>query len=249
MDGLTFYSAYGKDLVRKSAGPSKEQIMTGENFARTRENLSEFSGCSKISKSFRDSLVRLLPLADGQMRNRVTKVFKIVTAQDEGTRGARPIRLSRHRDAFKDFECNIKRGLFKSLPVLLATTHSEDRTTATVTIPAGIAIIDPPPGATHFRLEHGLGIVSDFIYSAEVKRYTPTDPTLNTQSTYLHSDYFPLEEETTAPYTSTVSLSLAPPLPDTVSVVNAFGIAFFQRIGGIHARLEQGHALKVMEVF
>ena len=47
MDGLTFYSAYGKDLVRKSAGPSKEQIMTGDNFARTRENHQRVFGLFK----------------------------------------------------------------------------------------------------------------------------------------------------------------------------------------------------------
>lgn len=250
VDGLTFYRAYGKDIVRKASGPSKEQIMSGENFQRTRENNSEFGGCSKISKSVRTSLLPLKSLCDGQFGNRLTKLFKFVTLHDDGARGERPIKLSSHREAFRDFECNINNKLSKAIGGIITTNHNEERTLSSIALHDGHSpAIQGPEGATHFRLVHALGIVSDFVYNGKSKGYVPMESALNTRGKYQYSDYFSLEEPIFPAYTSTISLSVTTPIPDTVSIVHAFGISFFQQIGSTHYPLKQGNALKILEIF
>src|SRR5687768_3071954 len=216
VDGLSFYKAYGKDLVRRSSGPSKELIMSGAKFKVTRQNLSEFAGCSKIAKSFRTSLGPVKPFTDGQYGNRLTRLFRLVTHLDEGVRGKRPIRLSNHRDEFAEFECNIKYKLSKIIPGTLSINHNAERTQASVTIPAGqIEPIQGPEGATHFRLIHALGIVSDFVYNARTKGYRSTDPDFNTRGEVRYSAHFPIIEDEISPeYTSTITLPVAAPLPD-----------------------------------
>ena len=249
MDGLTFYKAYGKDLVRRTNGPSKKQIMSGANFQRTRENISEFGGCSRISKSFRTSLFPLKPFTDGQMGNRLTKLFKFVTLHDEGVRGKRPIKLSGHRGDFANFECNINFRLSKVIPEILAVSHNNDRTLGSVTIQGEPdRAIQPPDGATHFQFVHALSIVSDFIYNGTVKGYLPVEPTLDTKQDIQYSDYFSVEGVIPSAYNSTVSLSVTTPLPDTVSVLHAFGITFFQQVASVYYPLKQGHALKILEI-
>lgn len=249
-DGLTFYKAYGKDLVRKTNGPTKDQIASGANFQRTRENNCEFGGCSKISKSFRTSLFPLKSLTDGQFGNRVTKVLKFLIAKDVGVPGERPVKLSSHREALADFECNITHKLSKSIPGTFTTHHNPERTLASITIPGGqIEAIQAPDGATHFQLIHALGVVSDFTYDGESKRYVPEEPALDTRGNVQYSDYFSLEGANVPEYTSTISLPGIAPLPDAVSVLHALGITFFQKIGSVQYPLKQVNALKIVEVF
>jgi hypothetical protein len=251
VSGLTFYKAYGKDLVRKTGGPSRKQILSGEKFERTRENMSEFAGCSKISKSFRKALEPLKPLTDGQFGNRLTRHFRFVTTGDDGIRGKRPIKLSTHRDEFKKFECNINCKLSSILPVprSFEVIHNDDRTSGTVILHGGPAyLIKAPEGTTHFRLVHALGIVSDFIYNGTVKGYLPEEESLDTTGNVEYSDYFALEDEGSPEYTSTVSLSVATPLPDNVSVIHAFGITFFQQVASAYYPLRQTDALQIVEI-
>jgi hypothetical protein len=192
VDGLTFYTANGKNLVRKSSGPTREQILYGENYGRTRENISEFGACSKIAKSFRDSLLPLKDLTDGEFGNRLTKLFKFVTRAEEGVRGKRPIRLSTHREQFRDFECNIHRSLSKAVAGIFMITHNDERTLATVTVRGGQEdAIESPAGATHFQFAHALGLVSDYIYNDE--GYLPAVPALNRLGYFQYSDYLSLE--------------------------------------------------------
>ena len=250
MDGLTFYKAYGKNLVRKTRGPSKKQIMSGANFQRTREHISEFGACSKISTSFRSSLGELKPLTDGQFGNRLTKLFTFVTRHDEGVRGQRPIKLSSHRKEFRDFECNIKYKLAKAIPGSFTISHNTERTAASVTIHgAQSRAIEGPEGATHFQLVHALSLVSDFVYQRKSKGYGPAEPYLNTMRNIQYSDYFSLEDEVLPEYTSTVSLGVTSPLPDSISVVHAIGISFFQKVASVYHPFKQGNALKVVEIF
>src|SRR5687768_9278837 len=182
MDGLTFYKAYGKDLVRKSGGPTRHQIMTGANFQRTRENGSEFGGCSSIGAAFRKALIELKPLTDGGFGNRLNQLFRFITLNDEGLRGGRPIKLSDHRDKFKDLECNMKCKLSKVIPASFIINHNTERTRAGVTIPGGQSLaIEGPEGATHFRLVHALGVVSDYVHN-KTRGYVPVEPILNTKA-------------------------------------------------------------------
>jgi hypothetical protein len=71
MGNITFYNAYGKSLARKKAGPDRKTIMHNPRYDRTRRNIREFGGCSRIASALRHALHEVKPLTDGQFGNRM----------------------------------------------------------------------------------------------------------------------------------------------------------------------------------
>lgn len=55
LDGLVFYQLNGIPVVRKKSGFDKNNFKTNENYARVRENSSEFGHCSKVGKTLRQA--------------------------------------------------------------------------------------------------------------------------------------------------------------------------------------------------
>ena len=51
IDGLVFYELNGVSVVRKKSGFNRDDFKTKENYARVRENSSEFGHCSKTGKN------------------------------------------------------------------------------------------------------------------------------------------------------------------------------------------------------
>jgi hypothetical protein len=250
MDGLTFYNAFGRDLVRKTSGPAKRQIMYGKNFVRTRENISEFGGCSRISKAFRTSLAQAKHLTDGQFGNRLTKLFKLVNMEHDGPRGQRAIELSKHKDMFTNFECNLDNKLSAVFPGPFTFSHDEQRTSAVITVPAGQAYATKgPEGATHFRIVHAMGLVCDYGYNPKLKGYGPVEQDHVSGGVMEYSAYLSLEEVTASEVTVALSLKTSGPIPNNISVVQAAGICFYQALGSVYYPLKQGHALKILAVF
>jgi hypothetical protein len=248
--GFTFYKAYGRELVRRTAGPSREQIMSDPTFQRTRENLAEFGGCSKIAKAFRTSLAEVSQLTDGQFGNRLTKLFKHLSLLHKEMQGQRPMMLSQHRADFRNFECNITNKLPDTLAASLITGHNEQRTVATVTMQAmQTSAVNMPAGATHFRLVQALGLVSDYCYDTGLKGYRPLEPTLDTKGLVTYSDYHSIEAEYVPETTLVTKFDVETTLPCNLSVVHTLGITFFQRLGSICYPLKQGQALRVLEIF
>jgi hypothetical protein len=89
---------------------------------------------------------------------------------------------------------------------------------------------------------------SDFIYNPRTKSYHPAEPKLDTKGHIEYSGSFPVDEGLPSDHTSTVTLPVTAPLPNTVSVVHVLGVAFFQRVASIYYPLDDGPALKVLEV-
>lgn len=56
IDGLVFYELNGVSVVRKKSGFNPEDFKTKENYARVRENSSEFGHCSKTGKMLRNAI-------------------------------------------------------------------------------------------------------------------------------------------------------------------------------------------------
>lgn len=53
LDGLVFYKLNGIPVVRKKSGFNKKDFKTKDNYARVRENSTEFGHCSKVGKMLR----------------------------------------------------------------------------------------------------------------------------------------------------------------------------------------------------
>ncbi|MEZ7508165.1 hypothetical protein QO190_06205 [Cloacibacterium sp. Arc13] len=56
IDGLVFYELNGVSVVRKKSGFNRDDFKTKENYARVRENSSEFGHCSKTGKMLRNAI-------------------------------------------------------------------------------------------------------------------------------------------------------------------------------------------------
>lgn len=56
VDGLVFYQLNGVPVVRKKSGFDKNSFKTKDNYARVRENSSEFGHCSKVGKMLRHAV-------------------------------------------------------------------------------------------------------------------------------------------------------------------------------------------------
>ena len=51
-----FYELNGVSVVRKKSGFNRDDFKTKENYARVRENSSEFGHCSKTGKMLRNAI-------------------------------------------------------------------------------------------------------------------------------------------------------------------------------------------------
>ena len=93
LDGLSFYEVNGKIVVRKTAGFDGDKIKTDANYARVRENSSEFAHCAEMGKYFRNSLQPYLKqLHIPYVHNRVLGLFQELSRLDlVSARGKRSV--------------------------------------------------------------------------------------------------------------------------------------------------------------
>jgi hypothetical protein len=248
---IVFYKRNGKPVARRAGGPTKEMIANSPAFARTRQNNTEFGGCSGISRSIRASLSELKGFHDGEFGNRLTKQFKIITSAQEGPLGQRPIVLSSNHSAFDNFEGHEDTAFSTICEIPCKTDHDKSRTSATLRLnKARISAINAPKGATHFQLIHALGIVSDFEFDQVKLVHGPVDSKLNGLGVAEYSDYIPLKAKTTPAIKLTAQLPVQALPSEKINVVQAVAILFIQQIGNkIHYPLKQSRAMKIIEVF
>lgn len=93
IDGLSFYEMNGKIVVRKTGGFDGDKIKTDANYARVRENSSEFAHCAKMGKYFRNSLQPYLKrLRIPYVHNRILGLFQEISRLDkDSVRGKRSV--------------------------------------------------------------------------------------------------------------------------------------------------------------
>ena len=93
IDGLSFYEMNGKIIVRKTGGFDGKKIKNDANYARVRENSSEFAHCAEMGKYFRNSLQPYLKqLHIPYVHNRVLGLFQELSRLDlVSARGKRSV--------------------------------------------------------------------------------------------------------------------------------------------------------------
>ena len=83
IDGLSFYEANGKIIVRKTGGFDGEKIKNNANYVRVRENSNEFAHCAKMGTYFRSSIQPYLKqLCIPYVHNRVLGLFQEISRLD-----------------------------------------------------------------------------------------------------------------------------------------------------------------------
>lgn len=254
MGGVSHYKMKGLDgdFARLAGGPTKEQIDNAPEFARTRENMSEFGGSAANAKALRVGLASLLgTMGDSRLAGRLTKVFKEINLEGMGPRGQRPIELANHGYKLEGF--NFDRDIpFDSVfnaGYNVSTAPTRDSSDITINPFNPIDLVNAPTGATHFRLINAIVVVSNYKYIITSKKYEPVDTINNSLSAVEYSSYLPVDIDIPTPTVLTATLPGAPTLGPEVSVVQCIGIEFYQEVNGSYYLFSSDNAMKVELTF
>lgn len=176
-NGLSFYKGRnGKIIVRKTGGFKDKPIKTHANYARTRENASEFGRCARAGKVFRMALRRYLkPMNISYVHNKVLKLFREVLVFDStSVRGYREVGLGLQSDQGKELLVGYEFDPNCKVSFLFPLTYD-------LNLDAGQLIFSNldsnlasfPKGATHVIVEFGL-LRMDFMELVATKLVTDT---------------------------------------------------------------------------
>jgi hypothetical protein len=232
---LSFYKTQDGYLARKKSRVSAKRIRTDPAFARTRENIAEFTRSGRAAKLLRTAFSSLLhSAADNRVTSRLNgAMMKVIQADLVNPRGRRNV-VDGEAVLLEGFEFNQKGSLTNTFKAIF--TPSIDRATGnmTVDIPAFRSAheIQVPEGATHFRLKAG-GAAIDF----ENNKYS-----LATSE----GAELPITEQTQ----EALQLAHAVPANSVFPLFLVFGIEFLQLVNGAYSPLNNGafNALAIVKV-
>lgn len=232
LDGLSFYEMNGKIVVRKTGGFDGDKIKNDGNYARVRENSSEFAHCAEMGKYFRNSLQPYLKqLHIPYVHNRVLGLFQELSRLDlVSVRGKRSVinglKSVEAKGVIAGFEFD------KNLPfdAVFPFTYAVDLLEGNLVVPNFSArLIKKVPGATHIHLRF-IVVGLDF-----------EQPTTFVQNSSDVQTVF-LED------TTKTDLEFSCALPESPNVFGLLHLEFFQRVNAVDYDLQAG-GLKIVGVF
>lgn len=240
-----------KIYAGEKGGANRNLIMHNSAFKRTRENMSEFGGCGVAVKAIRRGFQNLLPeKTDAHFTGRLMKMTKKINRLDVvGKRGQRSINFSACRNMFQNIVFNTRLNLSEMIQSRVSYSHTDSRDRALVSV-SELTIRQNyvPQGATHFRLQNHISVVSDYVFSVENRRYEPTC-LLGGMSAFGYSSFTPVLSALTAGIEVVLPLQSDAALPDDCTVMQCIGVEFYIRTaGGVYLPV-RGGCMKVAAVF
>ena len=239
----------GNTYAGEKGGANRDLIMNNPAFARTRENMSEFGGCGVAVKAIRLGLLNLLPeQTDKNFTGRLMRIVKEVNRRDmEGIRGKRAILFSASRPTLLAIVFNVLQKMAEIVQANFVSTHLVSRAEATLTVTAlEIKPVYVPKGATHFRIQNHLSIISDYNYSEGNRRYEPLS-LLNAKSAFAYSQYTPVGTSLTEVVKA--AYPIATVLDEDCTVIQCVGIEFYVMTAGDVYLPLKGSGMMVNDVF
>jgi hypothetical protein len=232
-------------------GPTAEQVLNGEEFKRTRENMSEFAGCAKVGKAIRTAFSPLNHMFGNRLTGNLTGIIKRVNLEDGSeARGQRAILITQAPLPLKNLDFDPTLSLSSILRAPYTLTSPDDRSSATL----AAASFNPqtylkiPSGVTHFRLVNAIATISDYEFKTETKAYEPKVAAENGVVDIKYTAYLAVDADTGAISLEASFPGALAPAAD-VSVLNAVGIEFYQKVGDVYYLFASGNALQLVEVF
>jgi len=238
-----------KTYAGEKGGANRDLIMNNAAFARTRENMSEFGGCGAAVKAIRLGFLNLLPeQVDGCFTGRLMRGVKKINLYDsEGERGKRSIIFSSGRVLLRNIVFNVRVNMSEMMQGCFSCSHPLSRLSGTLSVSdLKIRSIYIPLGATHFRIQNHMSVISDWAFSELNHCYEALSP-LNGLSAFAYSSFVPIY--------STLNVDLITSFPaDTVltadcTVMQCVGVDFYIRSAGDVYLPLKGGCMKVGEVF
>ena len=232
-DGLSFYELNGKIVVRKTGGFDGEKIKKNANYARVRENSSEFAHCAKAGKYFRSAFTScLLPLRIPYVHNHIVSLFQGILKLDEiQKRGNRTVRngllTSEGKKALLDFEFDKTQKFNSYFPFKMEV----DFTAGTFEVPAFCsAALSAPTSADRVQLQmHITTLDFDHFTPAETQTNAIVLTNLRDSSAY------------------NLNLSFTPTQADSRVKLALLKVCFLQEVNGSLVKLKGG-GIKIVGV-
>lgn len=238
-----------RTFAGEKGGANRDLILNNPAFVRTRENMSEFGGCGAAVKAIRRGLQNLLPEhADAHLTGRLMRMAKQVNCLDlTGGRGRRAIIFSANREILLDIIFNDRMNLSEMIQTRYGCCHPDSRAEATLSVTdLTISQVYVPAGATFFRVQNHLSIISDWAFSPDSRRYEPVSP-LSGMSAFACSDYSPVNVALSFDAVTAFPLDIV--LTADCSVMQCIGVEFFiKSYGNVYLPLKGG-TMKVVGVF
>jgi len=153
--GVSFYKTKDGHMVREKGSLNAQRIANDPAFARTRENMKEFTRACKAGKTLRAAFRELVRGAsDGKVVSRLSKkMMEVIKADAVSERGLRNV-IDGEAMLLDKFEFNLTSPL--STAIVAPYVADIDRATGIlkVDIPDFVPteLIIAPPGTTHFKL-------------------------------------------------------------------------------------------------
>jgi hypothetical protein len=247
---LTFYKRKGVNCVRRPGGFSKERLRSDPKLRRVVEHHGEFGAQSMASKSVRTALASIRNFYDGTFHNRLMRIAARITGLTEGVHGKRPVAFSRIKPILDNVQLQAKRSLESSLPApgMIKSTPTATRNSTKLTLDFNIPVaVIAPEGATHFRLVHALGVVSDIEYEPALDGFIPVAHQVDGLNSTSHSEYISLkEQQASIIFEDTLKADV---IPDNATVLEVLGIDFYEFVARHYLPMEQGRAAKIVGAF
>lgn len=245
---LCFYHLNGQPIVRTIGRITRERYKSDPEFARMRENMTEFGAASHIGKTIREMFAPYSKTHAGPyISGRLNAVVKQMISNGSGERGKRTFEVLPYKSLLTGFEFHPRYHFNKlfQVPYSLTTHAARNEVKLIIDSPSWTQLINAPEPATHFRLICTIGCLSDYHFTGE--KYEPVYPDLNG----LHA----VEVSVEIPLEAAHNLVLNPQLPGSqvldskIGLICCLGIEFLQKKSEVFYVLEQGRCMGVVGVF
>jgi hypothetical protein len=232
-------------------GPTAEQVLTGDEFKRTRENMSEFGECAKVGKAIRTAFSPLKHMFNRRLTGTLTAIVKRINLEDGSeARGQRAILITQVPQHLQGLDFDPNLSLTSVLRTPYDVVEAAGRKGSTLVVPKFHPqnAMKIPSGVTHFRLVNAVAAISDFALSAETGSYEPKEPDQNGVTGTAFTDYLDVTKATDDINLEATFLNGMEPKPE-VAVLNAVGVEFFQKVGDNFYLFASGNAMQLVDVF
>jgi len=241
--GVRHYKLPGCDFIiaAEKGGANKNLIKNNPAFARTRENNEEWKGITLSAKHVKRALgLSTATVVCRQLIGSLNKAMSVALHRDPvGIHGSRSIILSANKDVFDAPQYWYYKPLRDILKCRFEVDTGPDRKSVTVRLSNLMPKeqIKPPAEATHFQFCLSIGVVCDYVYDPEAKKYSPVYDVTQMMSSQedFESEWIPVNAGSVGELTFTVALPERFQLEEDMTVLRIFGIVFGKMTSQVEA--------------
>ncbi len=213
-------------VVPKDSHGNDDPLMS-EGIAGVHESVGEFGGTAQAIRSFKKAILPALHFSDDSFRNRAACLFNDIMRVSPGPPGLRSVALSQFPSLAENFELSMDFPFYLFCMSEFESIFSpHDNTVSVETVIDIPEMLQTEGGATHFRLLHALGIMSDIIYDPKADRYVSAAPDVDGVHAVTQSDIFAMDTDAPIPIAMQTTLPVEF-IPDSATVLELIGIEFY----------------------